>query len=214
MAQRANLHVQEWVSSQRRKNAACRFQARTRQTHHVLLPARNTPGTTFLFSTSCRANFPTMPCRHQHALQLTRNTSDTPQVKPKRWMKPVKRRDRAAVMVEVRSAPYSSCTQQGSVSAALLRRQGGQEGEAAQQGPVMQQSCGTMQQMRSEAAHKGSHVEDVQQAVLAKAGLVHASRHQPVAPDVHVALACRQEGTSLQLFSQPNATLHIKELQS
>lgn len=39
----------------------------------------------------------------------TRNTSDMPQVKPKRWRKAVKRRERAAVMVEVRSAPYSSC---------------------------------------------------------------------------------------------------------
>lgn len=33
-----------------------------------------------------------------------------PQVKPKRCRKAVKRRERAAVMVEVRSAPYSSCT--------------------------------------------------------------------------------------------------------
>ena len=37
------------------------------------------------------------------------STSDMPQVKPMRWRKAVKRRERAAVMVEVRSAPYSSC---------------------------------------------------------------------------------------------------------
>lgn len=39
-----------------------------------------------------------------------------------------------------------------------------------------------------------THVEDVQQAVLAKAGLVHAAGHQAVAPDVHVSFAYGTEG--------------------
>lgn len=129
----------------------------------------------------------------------TRNTSDMPQVKPKRWRKAVKRRESAAVRVEVRSAPYSSCGTGG--GGGLWAEGGGRRrglrrwvhtltsGAADSAGVHSLDGAARRSLVLPQPRHPGTHVEDMEQAVLAKRRLVHAAGDEPVAPDVHVPLA-------------------------